>query len=296
MKKRWFLFAGLACVCLLAVASRPHSDVPLELDDGLFSWGGAALAPENRTGLLDALERLDAGVLYQEFPPDSPEAVPFLADMKTAGIQVWLLTGRAEWGLEPDGASLKAEIDRASALSAQSGGGLAGLMVDVEPYLTDQWDADENWVLEQYVSCMTAARQYAQERKLALLACIPYWYDNDHADMLSRLVQTGCDGVAVMNYYRGREAEHIGTEVSLAREAGKPVICIYEFQRPGIHGLTEENTYYTAGLTAARESWAAVRQAADYESTYFAYHWYEPVLELLGHEDKPSFSISRPSN
>lgn len=287
MKKRWGLLAALACVCLLAVFLRPHgADAPLELDDGLFSWGGAVLAPENRAELLDTLTRLDTGVLYQEFPTDRPDAASFLKDMKTAGVQVWLLTGQAEWGLEPDGASLKAEIDRASALSAQSGGGLAGLMVDVEPYLTDEWTEDEGRVLELYVSCMAAARQYAQEQGLALLSCIPYWYDNSHTDMLAQLIQTGCDGVAVMNYYRDREAEHIGAEVSLAREAGKPVICIYEFQRPGIHGLTEKSTYYTDGLTAAWESWAAVQQEIGYKNLSFAYHWYEPVQELLGREDK----------
>lgn len=218
MKRRWIWLAALLLLAAVLVLLPWRG--PLVLGDGLFSWGGEVLEPARRAGLLDTLHRLEADDLYQEIPEGEEEqAVSFLCDMEKAGIRVLLLTGRPEWGLDPQAAALKEEVDRAAALAKRSGGALEGLMVDVEPYLTQSWEEDETRVMEGYVSAMVAARQYANRQGLALLACIPYWYDNDHSEALARLIEEGCDGVAVMNYYRSGEASHIQAEADLARAA-----------------------------------------------------------------------------
>ena len=280
MKRGWIWLAVLLLLAALLVLLPWRG--PLVLGDGLFSWGGEVLEPARRAGVLDTLHRLAADDLYQERPEGEEEqAVSFLCDMEKAGIQVLLLTGRPEWGLDPQAAALKEEVDRASALAKRSGGALEGLMVDVEPYLTQSWEEDEARVMEGYVSAMVAARQYANRQGLALLACIPYWYDNDHSEALARLIEEGCDGVAVMNYYRSGEASHIQAEADLARAAKKPVVCIFEFQPPGVHGLTEESTYYADGLAAARQSWEKVRRAVDYDGMVLGYHCYDPIRVLI---------------
>lgn len=279
VKKYWF--GALAALMLCGAAAWWAAEHTVQrLPTGMFSWEDAVLDPAGRPELLNQLRRLQVGALYQTFSDAAmveAYAAGFLTDLERAGIAVYYLTGQAQWGLEADGAALKAEIDRAAALS----GRLAGLMVDVEPYLTDEWDRDPGGVMARYVDGMAAARAYAQTQGLPLIACIPYWYDNDHLPELERLIRTGCDGVAVMNYYRSGEADHIRTEVELARAAGIPVISISEFQRPGTHDLTERTTYYTDGLSAARDSWTQLAQALGEEGLSFAYHWYGPVLELL---------------
>ncbi len=278
VKKRWWAMGALAVLWVGAALLARGQSAPA-LGDGLFAWGGETLLPENRGALTDTLARLDADVLYQEFPAGTgaETAAEFLTDMEAAGVEVYCLAGAPEWGLEEDGRSLVEAIDRAAAL----GPGVRGVMADVEPYLTPAWDRDSDAVMERYVSGMAAAREHARGRGLSLIACIPYWYDNDHADALARLMATGCDGVAVMNYYRGAEAEHLRTELELARRAGIPTVCVSEFQQPGTHDLTDKTTYYTDGLEAARESWAAVREALGDGGLSFAYHWYAPVRELL---------------
>ncbi len=84
-----------------------------------------------------------------------------------------------------------------------------------------------------------------------------------------------------MNYNRENEYAQMEDEVELAREYQKRIICIYELQQPGKHGLTDINTYYHAGLKVLQASRETLEQQFAYGRLSFSYHYYDPLLELL---------------
>lgn len=245
--------------------------------NGLFSWQSAVLRQEAWPELFQRMEALGLGELYQHIPRDTEwDAVSaFTAAAQERGISVYLLTGHADWSLDPSGKAMTKEITRAKTYP-----GLRGVIMDVEPYGTDAWDDDPDQVMTTYVEGMTRARTAADRAGLELIACIPYFFDNKgQTQALERLTDQGCHALAVMNYYKGKEAAHIETECALAKKYDKPILTIYELQPPGTHDLTDRNTYHQDGLEALTENWRALQKT--YPSLSFALHNYEALKEVL---------------
>ena len=158
--------------------------------------------------------------------------------------------------------------------------GAKGVVLDVEPYLTDGWK-DRTEVLRRYVDGMCRAREAADRAGIELIACIPYFYDKDGTEELERLVSKGCHSFAVMNYDRKKEVSHLKTEAGLAAAYGRPLFTICELQKPGTHGLTERNTYYALGPDGVRESWKELRGAYPDQPFSYALHDSRSLKEVL---------------
>lgn len=117
---------------------------------------------------------------------------------------------------------------------------------------------------------------------LEVIVCIPWYYDDKGQQKgLEELIQNGCDGIAVMNYYRGAEIKNIATEVKLVQKYGKSIITIYELQKADGHGLKEINTYYNAGLAALENNFKSVTEAYPEQTISIAYHDYQALNEVL---------------
>ena len=175
------------------------------------------------------------------------------------------------------------EVLRAASWNQEfpEGVGFQGVLMDTEPYLTDPWEEDPEAVMEAYVDGMSQAASCAREKDLEYVACIPYYYDTwELEEPLERLFQEGCTGAAVMNYYRENEAEHIRGEVELARAADRPLTVLYELQPPGVHGLTEKNTYYEEGVEALLDSWQRLQEELDPQGLSMAVHEYQWAKEV----------------
>ena len=129
-----------------------------------------------------------------------------------------------------------------------------------------------------------AAKAYeaAEKRNLLVILCIPNFYDSMGLEQsLEKLIRTGCDAVAVMNYDKTDEAGQIWGEAEIAEKYGKGIIHITEMQRPGTHDLEPKNTYYEDGIEAVKESWEHLREEIPNENLGFSWHYLKPVLELL---------------
>ena len=155
-------------------------------------------------------------------------------------------------------------------------------MADVEPYLLDEWQDDRREsLMRSYAASLDAAHSYAAGKGLELLVCIPFFYDTSGCmETLEQLAAQGCDGLAVMNYLRADEIDQISAEVALAQTYGRRIITIYELQSPGTDGLTDRHSYYSAGLGALRESYAAIQEAYAPQRVDYALHYYPLLLEL----------------
>ncbi len=259
---------------------------------GMFSWDETVIGPEEMEALSSVAKSANVSVIYQTFSREcleGPESAAFVAGMKDRGMDVFALMGDAAWAYESDGKTLIEQIRYVAEYNERhkDKGRIQGVMVDVEPYLLDEWDEGKEKraeLMAGYGACMERAYAYASERQLTFLVCIPTFYDATNEDILERLIAYGCDGVAVMNYNRKDEYGQIAKEVGFAREYGKEIICIYELQKPGKHQLEEINTYANEGLEALRQSaWRLGRQFG-YDRLRFAYHYYKPLKELLEKE------------
>lgn len=277
------------CLCVLAVCSlfgcRQTPKAQEQTGYGLFSWRDAAVTQPEQ--LLELAGRAGVTQLYQACSSKlSPgEIGAFVAGAQARGIGVYYLAGDAQWGLEADGENAVEAVRRAAQLNRGMQTPFQGVMLDVEPYLTQEWDEDRDDVMERYVSAMERAYREAKAQNLPLVLCIPYFYDTKgQSEQLARLIANACDAIAIMNYQKKDEAGQIAFEAETAAAYGKGVIHIYELQAPGEHDLTERNTYYADGLEAVHASRERLLARFPGASLSFALHDDQALKELMRNE------------
>lgn len=245
---------------------------------GLFSWGDSVFAEEEWNSLQEVLETLEITELYQEVSePEAPATEMLLSKLKEKRIAVYYLTGQAEWGLEGKEEAVFQEIDRVVAYNKEHAAGFAGIVFDIEPYLTDAWEEDRDKVMQSYVTVMESAYLRAHAHGVKLILCIPGWYSRDYPKELEVLIRDCSDEISVMNYNRADEFGSIQEEVNLSKEYEKELACIFEFQRVGAHSLTENETYGADGLNEGKASFDALYQQFGYDGLKFAYHYYDAI-------------------
>lgn len=286
----------LAC-CVLVVCCAVGTAVLLmgaqkkapKLSFGMFSWDKEAMEEEEAKTLAKCIKQAGVKMVYQEFPVEdlrSGEAAAFVKRLRRQSVEVYALFGGVEWARDKQGETIIKMLKEVSLYnkSQSSGARITGVMVDVEPYLLDEWDEGREarkTLMKNYLQSMEAAYDKAGEYGLKMWVCIPNFYDAGYVDILEALIAEACDGVAVMNYDRTDEYMQMAREVGFAREYGKGVLCIYELQEPGMHELKEINTYASVGLEALWESAQRLDKQFGYDRLQFAYHYYSPLQKLL---------------
>lgn len=286
-----FSAAAMTLLILLLLAAVLQSDMDSRPagGNGLFCWEKEVLNDRaQRDTLWHAMEQYDLHELYQYIPADLPpkSLSSFFAEAEEHRIKVYLLTGDPAWARDGTGEALVDAVRQAASVRRQTGGdALKGVMMDVEPHLLPEWEKDSGKLMDSYVSAMKAARKQAEEDDLFLYACIPYYYDSEGLTFyLNALMEQGCHGIAVMNYYRENETKHLRYEWQQAKRLNKPIVNVYELQAPGIHDLSEINTYHESGMAGIAKSFRSIRKSLPYDYLTFAVHDYNSLLEVEGIE------------
>lgn len=240
----------------------------MKLQKSLFSWFSKELAhPE---AFFSFLQQHGITAIYQHVTPnDMQETIArFIKRGRQANIKVFLLVGEANWALEPDG--LHRHIEQAVKWD--------GIVVDVEPYLLKDFNKE---IMTAYVSAMRNAYQKARSLGVTFILCIPYFYDSlGYTTELEVLIRDCCDGITVMNYYRGKEIPHLEMEAKLCRLYQKSLETIYELQPPGKHGLKDINTYYHLGLKKVDENFQTLATHYQNQAVKISYHEFVYFQEL----------------
>ncbi|MBU3876671.1 hypothetical protein HGO97_012735 [Faecalicatena sp. AGMB00832] len=291
-RKRFLLAALLgagAVTFLVSCKKEAHSEEVVKTS--IFSWEEDYILPEQEEEIYMAMERLGCAAVYQEFPQDMEDEVviEYLKRRSSKNQDVYYLAGDANWGLEEHAESMLEQVKRVDSLNKKAGRGsrFSGIVWDVEPYLTEEWDESPDQVMEQYINNLRAAYESASEKGLQVIVCIPNFYDKKgYEEELADLTENGCDVLAVMNYNKDDEAGQIRTEVELAKTYDKGIIHIVELQKPGYHELTEKNTYYYDGIGAVKESFEKLKKEFDYPKLGFSWHYMRPALELMDREEQ----------
>lgn len=283
MTRALFALLGLPLLFAGIMGGPAHASADMRV--GVFSWSVEnILEAEARELLFNTLIEINAVEVYQSFHRD--DTLDFLLEAHERGILVYALAGQPEWGLDPQAKKMINEVNLVVALREKLGeAGPAGLMLDVEPYLTKAYRDDPERAMDAFVAAMRRTYDYAGDAGVEIIICIPYFIDSKgFPNHLRALIEEASDAVAVMNYLKKSEWANIETEVSIAREAGKRVINIAELQRPGMYDLTDRNTYYGEGLSAVWRSFDKLKNEFEYERLSFALHEYTALREVINNE------------
>lgn len=255
-------------------ASFPHS---------IFSWRQNELHHPATT--LTLLDRYHIDNIYQYVSPNDPhqKILSFLQQAKIQQKQVFFLTGEPGWALDEQAV----EIIRYFKWAQQYHSLIKGIVLDIEPHTLKEFKENPKKTMGSFVKSLKGAYAFAQKMPLKMIVCLPYYLDTlGFTAELEDIIRTGTDEVAIMNYYRGKEIEHLKTEVTLSLQFGKPIHTIYELQPPGKHGLTDQNTYYNQGLQAVAKNYNEVTGAYPKAGIRLSFHEYRFYKELAEREEK----------
>ena len=258
-----------------------------ECDRAMYSWDHDFIYLADEPMLQNVMELTECNILYQEISPNASaeDVAGFLQRRGEKGQTVYYLCGNASWAIEKDASSMLREVERAIAYNEAAGEHkFVGIQFDVEPYCLTDFEENADEYMAQYVKNSKLAYEAAHEAGLLVEICIPYWWESAYGyyDELEDLIANACDSVAVMNYYKkDKEAYHIEHEVALCKKYNKRIINITETIPPGLHGLTEDNTYYNDGIDAIEEMWNTLDGYFQYDKMGYAFHWLEVIIEML---------------
>ena len=259
-----------------------------EHDRAMYSWDHDFIYLPDEPMLQKVMELTQCNILYQEVSSNASakDVAAFLQRRGEHNQTVYYLCGNASWAIEKGATSMLKEVERAASYNKAAGEyKFVGIQFDVEPYCLEDFEENADKYMAQYVENSKAAYKAAHEAGLLVEICIPYWWESAYGyyDELEDLIANACDSVAVMNYYKkGTEASHIETEVELCQKYNKRIINITETIPPGLHGLTENNTYYHDGIDAIEEMWNTLDGYFQYDKLGYSFHWMEVIIELLG--------------
>lgn len=253
----------------------------------LFSWKSGEVKPGNFE-LFEIIGKIKLNTLYQEFSKDlsQDEINEFLLDAELNKIDVYYLTGNPEWALDKTGKPMVDHISRVIELNKNLNKNtrIKGIVFDIEPYSLEEWKNKEK-VMDSFVKGMEIAYKMASDNNIEVVLCIPYFYDNKGlTKQLKELIESGCDSIAIMNYYKDNEIKNMKQEVEFATMFNKKIINIYELQAPGTRGLTEKNTYYNQGVEAIEKNFYNIKKEYYGKDISIAFHEYNSLKEVLGYD------------
>jgi hypothetical protein len=178
------------------------------------------------------------------------ELAALVRQAREAGIAVEALEGDPQWALRARQGSFWEKFEALLAWneSQPPESRLAGIHLDIEPYLLAEYKSEEKpRVMLEYLELLAEVRKRIDGRGLLLAADIPFWYDSrakeepDHhiisfngkEQYLSRHVQDICDYVAVMSYRQKAVGGNSVTsvcedELAYAEQIGKKVFASLE--------------------------------------------------------------------
>lgn len=286
--KRWMIVWIVVAVIVVA-GLRIYTKTRIQPEkgsrNGLYNWSPIE-TEEDLEELLQVIEKVPVGELYQYYGEEAlQEKLPeeMITRLSKMGIDVWHVTGAPEWGIDETGEEIRRAVSMVALYNfmVPDEARFVGIQLDVEPYLTDHWDEDKQEVMETWYKALYRGKILAKEYDIPVMICVPRWMDAVNKDVSEKMLRDCCDEVAIMNYDRRDEAEGIEPEMELAAKYHRPVICVSELTQPGKHGLTEDHTYYNAGLEKLHEAWQRLAEDYPHNDLRFAYHHMKPLREIL---------------
>jgi len=196
-----------------------------------------------REDLFNLTDRSAIDTIYQYFgefnededPEYAAKLEEFLIEAHGRGIHVEALTGNPVWALTQNHNDCLNWIQSFLDFNAKRPpeARLDGVSLDVEPYLTTEWNEDREGIKAAYLELLRKCRKlvdsYDQDFKMG--AAIPLLYQGE-GDEFERAVLEPLDYVALMDYYDSAKAiiSNGQYHVDMAGKMGKKVLIGVETQ------------------------------------------------------------------
>ncbi len=255
----------------------------------VYSWDTVQV--ENPDDTVSTLISLDIDDIYQyaseaylNEPVYLDNIIAFIQKTEQANKWVYLLNDEPEWAMDPDARELIQYINTVDELnqSLPKDQQIKGIVIDIEPQSLPEFESNPDLLMRHFTEGLTAAHQVANQKGLEVIVCLPYFFDTEgFSDELATIVQRASDQVAIMNYYRGKEIDHISNEASLSKQYHKPIQTIYELQAPGQFDLAEINTYHHLSLDAVVENFNQLKTHFSDQQVNLGLHEYKSLVKLL---------------
>ena len=209
--------------------------------------------------------------------------------VKKYKLDVFLLEGARDWLTEGNMNNVIDVINEANELNKTLDYKFKGVSLDVEFYLTDEYqEAANNEDIEKQLSLFRQFTEntkkccdYAESLGLKYSMALPAWLDKLSSEILEDLMNYNYDHIAFMNYFKETIMENMDQEVEIARKHNLRIVSIAEVQDPKFGTVGEEDTFYNDGLQECINTLNDIRQKYNYENLGISYHYYKPLLSLL---------------
>ena len=177
---------------------------------------------------------------------------------------------------------------------------IKGVAIDSEFHCLDGYSSlskqEQVQLFRSYVIAMKNAYTSAKAANIEYVVCIPVWLNKLDEGLLEELIQNGCSYVQLMNYSKNNMTTNISEEVAFAKKYNKKIENIAEFQKPGLHEVTNNETFYNDGLEVGINKFQEIDEYYNYDSLTFSFHSYTPVIELFNRLDLSNNQQEESSN
>ncbi len=283
----------LIAIIYTSIISFPTTVLAKEDNEQIVSLYCWEIGDFNLSKLKDEVEYLKVNTLYIQKPSNNSEIDRLKQIMEFAkqyNLDVFLLDGARDWLTTGDMNHVTSLINQAYKLNQILEYKLKGVSLDVEFYLTDDYqsgDYDRQLELfkiftENTKKCCDYANNHGLEYSMAL----PVWLNKLSEEVLEDLMNYNYDHIAFMNYFKETIMENIDEEVEIAKKHNIKIVSIAEVQNPKYGTVGEEDTFYPDGLQKCIDTLNAIKQKYNYENLGISYHYYKPLLELLERDTK----------
>ena len=210
----------------------------------------------------------------------------FVNQVNEANKQVYFLNGEAEWALVEEKNELITYVKEVIEYK-EAGHPVQGFVLDIEPQSLEAYQDDPKAVWGTLVDNLKEVYGLTRAANMELIVCLPYYLDTEGFDEeLEAIIAEASDEVAIMNYYRGKEIDHIAKEVRVSKQYDKSIQTVYELQQVGIADLTARNTYHDEGLSAMIENFKALTNYYGNQEIHLGIHEFNSLLELTDLEEE----------
>jgi len=260
-----------------------------------------------RKELLQLCQRTSISVVYVFFPEftEAPEPAYFkalseyLKESHKAGVRVEALTGNPVWSLSENHHLLLnwigffLEYNKDKPVEER----IDGVSLDVEPYLTAEWEQDRERIKKDYIDLLKKCRElidgYQQQFRLGI--AIPFFYDKEDNGDFERQILKYVDYLALMDYYDTAKdiIERAKFHVNLAKELNKKVVIAVETQDlVEMHQGKRRNTFIEEGWEEMERQLEMVKKEFELEPSFegFAIHHYDSYKLMTRGRNVPTKS------
>lgn len=229
-----------------------NQDIP-NRNYSIWSWTTDSVLDAHDTSVF--LKNYKINKVYQHFDLDSltyNDIRNYVKVLQEKDIMVNWLTGDPSWALTNKHSKILNAIRKINDYNKYITNGyqkINTIQFDIEPYTLDEWNTDEQGVIEQYQEAISIAYEECLRLGLSMAICIPSWFDSKTYNNkfgegnLYDFVSKNSSCTVLMAYNVNNYLSISADEIKMNKENRKRIAIGLETKPVGKHSLTTDETF-----------------------------------------------------